>query len=234
MTDRDDGSALEWDEVVDVVCVGSSPGVLAYAVCCAANDLDVVLVQPPAEPDEQIAAWYEAMTEDLNPTQDRPLFSFARATPPPAPSGKRAALETFNGEHLRQWSAHCRQSPFGVMFTQVPELLVPMRTDGDESITAALLGDPGDTDLVTWLGECAREKGLADSDDRMTTVLVEDGRIAGVELDGGHRIAATGGLVFPAGGELPGSDLLLDRPGYAVAIVGRPAGRFATVDLLET
>jgi hypothetical protein len=120
-----------------------------------------------------------------------------------------------------------------VIFTQVPELLVPMRTDGDESITAAFLGDPGDTDLVMWLGECAREKGLADSEDRMAAMLVEDGRIAGVELEGGHRIAATGGLVFPAGGELPGPDLLLSRPGHAVAVVGRPAGRFATVDLLE-
>lgn len=232
MTDRDDGSVPEWDEVVDVICVGASPGVLAYAVCCAANDLDVVLVQPPAEPDEQTAAWYSAMTADLHSAQDRPMFSFARATPPPAPSGKRAALETFFGEHLRQWSAHCLRSPFGLMFTQVPELLVPMRTDGDESITAAFLGNPGGADLLTWLGECARERGLAEPEDRMAAMLLEDGRIAGVELDGGHRIAATGGLVFPAGGEVAGPDLP-SHPGCAVAIVGRPAGRFATVDLLE-
>ena len=244
MTDPDDGSAiewdlerdlerdLEWDEVVDVVCVGTAPGVLAYAVCCAANDLDVVLVHPPAAPDEQTAAWYAAMTADLNSTPDRPMFSFARATPPPSPSGKRATLETFIGEDLRQWSAHCLQSPLGVMFTQVPELLVPMRTDSDESITVAFLGDPGDTDLVTWLGECARAKGLADSEDRMAAMLLQDGRIAGVELDGGYRIAATGGLVFSASAEVAGPDLQ-SQAGCTVALVGRPAGRFATVDLLK-
>lgn len=232
MTDSGDDSALEWDEVVDVICIGAGPGILAYALCCAANDRDVVLLAPPAIPDEQTAAWKAAMTVDLDSKQDRPMFSFARAAPTPPSSGKRAALETFVGEHLRQWSAHCLHSPFGLMFTEVPDLLVPMRTDGDETITAAFLGDPGDAGLVTWLGECAREKGVVDAGDRMAAMLLEEGRIAGVELDGGYRIAATGGLVFPAGAQVAGPDLH-SRSGYTAAVVGRPAGRFATVDLLE-
>lgn len=234
-------SDLEWDEVVDIVCVGGSPGVLAYAICCAANDLDVLMVRPPAEPDGDIAAWHAAMTADLDPrlnpgrentAEDRPGFSFARLAPPPAPTGKRVTLETFVGEHLRQWSAHCLQSPFGVMFTQIPELLLPMRTDDGESVTAAFVGELGAGNLVSWLGECAREHGLADPKNIMAAMVFEEGRIAGVELDDGYLVAARGGLAFPVGAEAPGPDLP-SSDGCTVAVVGRPAGRFATVNLLK-
>ncbi len=230
----DDDSAPDWDDVVDVVCVGTSPGVLAYGICCAANDLDVLLVQPPAEPDELTAAWFTAMTADLEAGRHRPApaFSFARVSPPPpAPTGKRVRLETFFGERLRQWSAHCLRSPFGVMFTQVPELLIPMRTEDGATITAAFLGDVPDGDVLTWLADRAREAGVPDSGHPMSAMILEQGRIAGVELDDGTRVAATGGLAFPVGAHT----LVPDLPGLGectVAMVGRPAGRFATVDLL--
>lgn len=241
MPERDDDSTIEWDEVVDVVCIGTSPGVLAYAICCAVNDLDVLLVQSPDEPDAETAAWYAAMTVDLparlnhgreNAREDRQEFSFARVTRPSAPTGKRVRLETFVGEHLRQWSAHCLSSPLGVMLTQVPELLVPMRTADGATITAAFLGDLDDGDVLTWLADRAREVGLPDSEDTMSAMIVDEGRIAGVELDDGTLVAATGGLAFPVGVNA----LIPDLPGLGgctVAVVGRPAGRFATVDLLQ-
>ena len=73
MNERPD-TDVAWDEVVDVICVGSSPGVLAYAICCVAADLDVVLVGAAGEPDPQAAAWYAAMTEDLPaPTEGLPV-----------------------------------------------------------------------------------------------------------------------------------------------------------------
>lgn len=233
MIECDDGdSSPDWDEVVDVICVGTSPGVLAYGICCVANDLDVMLVRAPAEPDELTLAWYAAMTEDLDAGQHGPTFSFARFSPPPPPPvGKRVRLETFFGERLRQWSAHCLKSPFGLMFTQVPGLLIPMRTDGGESVTAGLIGDLGDSDLNTWLAERARKDGLADPETRMAAMVPEEGRIAGVELDGGYLVAATGGLVLPTGADAPAPDLP-GRDGCTVAVVGRPAGRFATVDLI--
>lgn len=250
MTEHNDDSALQWDEVVDVVCVGTSPGVLAYAICCAANDLDVLIIASPAEPDQQTDHWYAAMTEDLgastlnagrgNTPQIRPGFSFARVTPPATATGKRVTLEPFIGEKLRQWSAHCLRSPFGLMFTEVPELLIPMRTDRGESLTAAVVGDLGDSDVMTWLAERAQEYGLTDPENVMAAMLLDEGRIAGVELDGGYRVAATGGLVFAAGPESPGPESPGPEspgpespgPDCRVAVVGRPAGRFATVDLL--
>jgi hypothetical protein len=235
----DDG--LDWDETVDVICVGGSPGVLAYAICCAANDLDVLVVRPPAEPDAETAAWIAAMTVDLaarlNPGREtgpdeRPGFSLARVVPAPEPVGKRFTLETFFGEHLRQWSADCLHSPLGVMFTQVPDLLLPMRTEDDEAVTAAFIGANDNGELLTWLQERADELGVGEPENTMAAMRIENGRIAGVELEDGYLVAATGGLVFPvdpttAVPDLPSTD------GCEVAIVGRQAGRFARVDLLQ-
>ena len=36
-------SELHWDDEVDVLCVGSGPGVLAHAIACANSDADVLL-----------------------------------------------------------------------------------------------------------------------------------------------------------------------------------------------
>lgn len=236
-------SGPEWDDTVDVICVGDSPGVLAFAICCAAADLDVLIVGPPAVADPELDAWRAAMTEDLeaaprlnpgreNPGNDRPGFSFARVTPAPVPVGKRVTLEPFVGERLRQWSADCLRSPFGVMLTQVPELLLPMRTQEGATITAAFLGELPDGDVLTWLAERAFEAGIPDAAHAMSAMILEQGRVAGVELDDGTRIAATGGLAFPVGAH----ELVPDLPGLGdctVAMVGRPAGRFAIVDLLR-
>jgi hypothetical protein len=248
MNERPD-TDIEWDEVVDVICVGSSPGVLAYAISCVAADLDVVLVRAAGEPDPQTAAWYAAMTDDLpaprlNPgrditAEDRHAFSLARLVPVAAPTGKRGTLEPFIGEHLRRWSAHCAQSPFGVMFTQVPDLLVPMRTEDGESVTAVSIGDLGsaksrarDDGLAGWLLEEATEMDLLEPETGLAAMVLEGGRIAGVHLDDGSLIAASGGLALPVGAAALHSPLPLDADDLVVAILGRPAGRFATVDLL--
>lgn len=249
MNERPD-SDVAWDEVVDVICVGSSPGVLAYAICCVAADLDVLLVGPAGEPDPQTAAWYAAMTEDL-PTprlspgreitaEDRHAFSLARLVPIPAPTGKRVTLEPFVGEHLRQWAAHCAQSPFGVMFTQVPDLLVPMRTEDGESVTAASIGDFGsaksqapDDGLEGWLQQEAAEVDLIGPENVVAAMVLEGGRVAGVHLDDGSLIASSGGLALPIGATAPHGPIPLDADDLIVTILGRPAGRFATVDLLR-
>jgi hypothetical protein len=234
--DEHSDSELVWDEVVDVICVGDSPGVVAYAICCAAADLDVLRVDPPVEPDEHTAAWYAAMTEDLT-GGEQPAFSFARLTAAPERVGKRVGVEPFIGDHLRQWSAHCARSPFGVMFTQVPDVLVPMRTEDGQSVTAAFVGPwhGRGANLATWLSDRAAEVGLREPDDALTALVVEGGRIAGVQLDDGSLIAATGGLAFSANDATGRHPTPPDSAGddLTAAILGRPAGRFATLDLLR-
>jgi hypothetical protein len=176
--------------------------------------------------------------------EDRHAFSLARLVPIPAPTGKRVTLEPFVGEHLRQWSADCAKSPFGVMFTQVPDLLVPMRTQDGKFVTAVAIGDFGsaksqarDAGLEGWLLQEAAEMDLLGTENVMTAMVLEGGRVAGVHLDDGSLIAASGGLALPVGAAALHSPLPLDADDLAddlvVAIVGRPAGRFATVDLLR-
>ena len=230
-------SDIDWDETVDVLCVGDGPGALAYGILCTAADLDVLIIEC-AELDPQTRDWHSDMTADLDGGQPDACLSLMRAEPVPVqPINDRTKLEPFVGEHLRQWSAGCLASPFGVMFTQIPELLVPMRTAGGESITAALLGDfPGDRaadDLVAWLWDYARELGVAETENHMAAMRFEGGRAAGIELDDGYLLATSGGFALPVGPETSHPDLPdVSGEGYAVAIMGRPAGRFATVDLI--
>jgi hypothetical protein len=241
MTDTDDDSFAGWDEVVDVICVGTSLGVLAYAICCATADLDVLMVNPSAEPDDEAANWYAEMTADLVPSlnsereyasQGHPRFSLATVVPLPERTGKRVVLETFVGEHLRQWSEHCLHSPFGVMFTQVPDLLVPISTDSGQSVTAAVLGAFGGGDLGEWLTERAREYGLSQPQNTLAATVFEEGRIAGVELHDGYRVAARSGLAWPVVGGSGVSESPIGQE-LTVAIVGRTGGRFAAVDLIR-
>ncbi len=234
-------SEIGWDETVDVLCIGIGPGVLAYGIFCAASDLEVLIIEC-ADLDPQTGDWRSDMTEDLDVGQSDASLSLIRAEPVPVqPINDRTKLEPFVGEHLRQWSAGCLASPFGVMFTEVPDLDV-MRTPEGQSITAGIVGGyrgadgpPGPT-LVRWLRENA-EGLFAPADDRLDGLVVEDGRIAGVILDtadGPRRIGVTRGLALSLGVE---PECWPDQPELAglevdVAVVGRKAGRFARVELL--
>lgn len=231
------------DDTVDVLCVGTGPGSLAYAIHCAANDLDVVLVErsgldPPA------LAYLSIMTQDLQGSPPDLHLAVGRLEPaPPPPSGRRATVEPFVGPLLRAWSARCLASPFGVMFTEVPDL-APMITGDGESVTAAVIGDfrpaaePPGPALSRWLRDQADEYGLFDGPHAtLAGLIVEGGRVAGAVLetaDGPWRVNAAAGLAlsvgtapqqWPAQPELAGVSA-------AVAVVGRRAGRFARVELV--
>lgn len=240
-------SGPAWDEVVDVICVGPGTGVLAYGICCAAADLDVLMVDQPSAPDEVLVGLIAAMTEDLgDPPPDGELaVSMLGPEPTPEPSGRRATmksprdapLEPFVGHRLRDFSARCLTSPYGMMFTEVPGLLTPMRTDSGEAVTAAVLGRYR-SPLAASLREQADGFGLTGGD-RLIGLVIEAGRIAGATLDtpaGRRLVGATAGVAvsvgpMPAGlAEPPGADLDAD---LEVAVVGRRFGRFARLELVR-
>ena len=223
---------IAWDDVVDVICVGTAPGVLAYAICCVEADLDVLVVDCPVEPVAGIAELMSAMTEDLDSPPDECAVSDAvpvcrvrhRTVGEAEPnSGRREPLEAFVGEHLRQWSSLCLASPTGVLFTQVPDVLTPMSTD-DGTISAAVLGAYR-TPLDQWL----REQVVL-AEDRLADLVFDGGRIVGVRLVDGSLIGATGGLALPVGPTL--TDWPAGGVDARVALVSRPAGRFARVELI--
>jgi hypothetical protein len=240
-------SSPHWDEVVDVICVGPGPGVLAYGICCAAADLDVLMVDLPSVPDEVLVGLIDAMTEDLGdpPPDGEQAVGMLGPEPTPVPSGRRATmksprdvpLEPFVGHRLRDFSSRCLASPYGMMFTEVPDLLTPMCTDSGESVTAAVLGRYR-SPLAASLREQADEFGLTGGD-RLIGLVIEAGRIAGATLDtpaGRRLVGATAGIVvsvgpMPAGlAEPPGADLDAD---LEVAVVGRRFGRFARLELVR-
>lgn len=234
-------SEFNWDETVDVLCVGTGPGVLAYALFCAAADLDVLIVESDAL-DPETARWRSAMTVDLAGVAPCAELPLVRAEPVAVERiNDRTKLETFVGEELRQWSAGCLASAFGVMFTEIPDLQ-PMRTADGSSVTAGVVGFYRFTDrppgaaLSRWLGE--RAGGLlGPAGDRLDGLITEEGRIAGVTLrtdDGPRTIAATRGLAIAVGAvpETWPEQCELAGLTFEVAVVSRPAGRFARVELL--
>lgn len=233
--------SADWDETVDVLCVGDGPGALAYGLYCAADDLDVLIIES-TDLDPQTAAWRDAMTEDLGGCPMEADLSLIHAESVPAEKvNDRTVLEPFVGEHLRQWSARCLASPFGVVTSHVPDLAA-MRTADGQALTAGIVGGfrcedgrPGRA-VTSWLRD--RAEGLfGPAEDRLDGLIVEEGRIAGVVLDtaeGPCRIGLTQGLALSLGAIPECWPEQSDFAGRSVdvAVIGRRAGRFATVGLL--
>lgn len=228
---------LEWDEVVDVICVGSGPGVLAYAIACATAEFDVALAHRPPGYDADALSYLAAMTDDLDGCPPREALEVSRAEPTVIRPDRRATVETFAGEQLRQWSARCLASPVGVMFTEVPPMLTPMRAETGELITAAVLGanPSAGAPLMRWLGERADEFGIEAPCEVLDGLIYREGRLAGAALRGesGRRLVrASAGLAFSVGPAVVAPPALPALPDASVALVGRRAGRFAKIELL--
>lgn len=215
----------EWDDIVDVICVGSTPGVLGYLSACEANGLDVEHVAAPADFDSETRAYLAAMTEGLDPRPDDTEPARTDAVPDPLPRDRRGrpeVLEAFVGERLRRWSARCLASPFAVVLTAVPDIFSRMSTDTGEVIVAVDVGP-------------AAVSGTASPDSPNGTfagLLYQDGRLAGalVQADGSaRRVRADGGLALPIG---PSATHWPSAHG-SLSLVSRPAGRFARLEVLR-
>ncbi|WP_319437008.1 hypothetical protein [Mycobacterium sp. RTGN5] len=244
-----EASEWQWDDVVDVICVGAGPGALAHAIWCADLDFDVEfadaeLSSEPSDPDT--AAYLQSMTDDLDPPVDRDVeLAVVHAQPVVISTDRRATIEPFFGSRLRDFSARCVASPFGVVYSQIPDDMTALRSGG-ETIRAAVLGDyrpetdrPG-LELAEWLRAQADERGLLDYPGTALHRLVfEEGRVAGAELstsDGMRLVRATMGVAltigpvpdeadWPVQSELPSGTA-------QVAVVSRTASRFGLVELL--
>ena len=253
----DEGSGwsteLHWDDVVDVICAGSGPGVLAHAISCADLDRRVLLADAMSTAevsDADTAAYLDSMTEDVGPLIGFPLdleLPVTRAQPVPARTDRRARIEPFVGSRLRGWAAQCVASPFGVLYSDVPDAgTTAMRTDAGETIQAAVIGEyrpdvdrPGPA-LIDWLHEEADERAISrNAGSALQRLIFEHGRVAGAALttpSGTRLVRATAGVALsmasaPPGARWPSQPGLRDTP-VQVGIVGRKAGRFGRVELL--
>ncbi len=239
-----------FDEVVDVICAGPGPGVLAFAIACASRDQRVLVVDSmPARElsDPETAEYIEAMTEDLGSINRDLELAHTRAQPVPPPKGDRPRIEPFLGGRLRQWSAMCMGSAFGVMFSDVIDMsMTPLRTKVEPIRAIALGSYPADGErpgqaLVDWLDAQAVALDVAaEAGWKFRRLLFEGGRVVGAVLDtpdGPYRVRALDCVALdtaptPSAEEWP-VQAGLDGAELQVALVGRTAARFGRVELLE-
>lgn len=240
-------SELDWDEVVDVICVGIDPGPTAQAISGVQHDRSVLVVARPQIWDTDTAAYVAEMTADLSPPESVAALSFTHALPVEAEPARGRVIDTFVGAHLRNWAGQCWPTPFGILYTDPFDIdTTLMLADESVRIEAAVVGDyPSDAErsgraLAQWLAAQADEHGVQpDPDLTLHRLIIEFGRVAGAELhtaSGPLLVRALDGVALPTTSadadwpvrpDLGGVDL-------EVVIVGRPAGRFGRVELLQS
>jgi len=243
-------SGLDWDEVVDVICVGAEPGPTAQAISGVRFGREVIAVPRPQIWDTDTAAYVAEMTADPTPPESGLQSPLTRARPTEAEPARGHVIDTFVGAHLQDWARQCWATPFGVLYTDVFGIdAAAMRTDEGLRIEAAVIGDyPSSAErswpaLAEWLAARAREYDVQpDPGLSLQRLIIEYGRVAGAELlsaSGSLLVRAINGVALPSGGSdtaapetdwAVGSDL--GDVDLEVAIVGRPAGRFGRVELL--
>lgn len=245
--DEQPESDLEWDEVVDVICVGADPGPTAQAISAIQGGRSVIAVARPQIWDTDTAAYFAEMTADLTPPESGQQLPFTRARPAEAEPARGRVIDTFVGAHLRDWAGQCGVTPFGVLYTDAFDIdTTLMRTDEGLYIEAAVVGDyPSDAErsgraLAQWLAAQAFEHDVQpDPDLTLQRLIIEYGRVAGAELhtdSGPLLVRALDGVALPltsADADWPvRADL--GEAALEVAIIGRPAGRFGRVELLQS
>ncbi|WP_445167322.1 hypothetical protein ACTXG7_26505 [Mycolicibacterium sp. Dal123E01] len=244
-----EASEWQWDYVVDVICAGAGLGALAHAIWSTDLDLDVQYADAELSSesmDPDTAAYLQSMTEDLGPAADRDLeLAVAHVKPVVVAKDRKATIEPFFGSRLRDFSARCAVSPFGVIYSHVPDAMTPMHSGG-QTIRVASLGDfrpetdrPGG-ELAEWVRAQADERGLLDEPGTALQRLVfEYGRVAGAELStssGTRLVRAVLGVALSIG-PTPTSDEWplqnrLPTGAPQVAMVSRTASRFGLVELV--
>jgi hypothetical protein len=233
---------LEWDEVVDIICVGTDPGPTAQAIAGIQCGQQVLAVARPQIWDTDTASYFAEMTADLTPPEPGRQVPLTRAQPAEAEPARGRVIDTFVGAHLRDWARQCWATPFGVLYTDPFAIdTTPMVTDDGLRIEVAVVGHyRPDRPLAQWLCAQALEHDVQpDPDLTLQRLIIEYGRVAGAELltgSGTLLVRAIDGVALPTAAsdidwalrsDLGDTDL-------EVAIVGRPAGRFGRVELLAS
>ena len=240
-------SDIDWDEVVDIICVGSDPGPVAQAVSGVQCGRQVLALARPQSWDPETDAYIAEMAADLSPAESASPLQVTRARPVIAEPARGRLIDTFVGAHLHDWAAQCRATSFGVLYTDVFGVdTTRMRADDGRQIDVVLLGTyPSDADrsgraVSEWLSEQARECRVhPDPDVSLRRLITEFGRVAGAELatdSGPLLVRALGGVALPVASSdadwaIPSE---LGDADFDIAIVGLPAARFARVELLIT
>ena len=172
-----DVDEVEWDDEVDIICVGPGSAALAVAITADAADLDVLLTDGrgvgAAETlagriglTDDSAEYLDSVTEDTGPlvqatapTELTARFTGERLWPDLGPD------VSFSGAALRDWAAACLASSYGLFCTTVAA--------ADAAAVPVGTIDPGKpVDIGEWLRERARDLDITASEQTSLDGLV--------------------------------------------------------------
>lgn len=203
----------QWDEEVDVICIGAEGGVLAAGLVAGNAGFDAFLgISDSSAGGGDLAASVGYRGGDGPTTKHLAGFDYAfggtagpqsfwpvRAVEDPVPprAHRRGFVEPFFGAALEQWARRCAAAPNGLVYNRVSKRqMTEMRcSTRGEKVEAAVVGSvelgPGGPalSLTTWLRTQATEAGLQpDTGVRLIRLVFEDG-VAGALIDtqGGVR-----------------------------------------------
>lgn len=256
---------MMWDDEFDVVCCGSGFGSLACAIVAADAELDVLISQPgvenrqdsndpllgPGIEDPETREYLDELAVDVGSLQPGDAEPTVRSATGLVPAKPGTPIEPFFGARLRDWTAQCLQSPYGVLYTRlIGRDTKAMKTSSGEEIEVKIVGSlaPGAGVGVTaalneWLIAQTRDRDIPTYENStLQRIVFEEGEIVGVVIDtpdGPRAIRARHGIavatvnqrIAPSGDASP-----VAEPGrlLQVGLVGHSASRFARVELLAT
>lgn len=254
---------MKWDDEVDVVVTGAGAAGLGSAMAVVELGGSVFVADPSAAEaaavrpslgagvsDTETTDYFAAMVPDSGPMQrssydgEVPVRAIHRR--PPAESGRMVA--PFVGSRLRDWAARCLSTPYGYLYTRLPDWhsTTAQTTDG-EIVEVAEIGtmtpDPDDVggSILDWMTAQAQGCDIEPTPDTaLKRIVFEEGVAVGAvfETSGGplairarHGVTvacASWLLVAPSSGRLPAGAAV------QICLTGQRASRFGRLELLTS
>jgi len=233
---QDEFEGIDWDDTVDVVCVGMGVAATAAALAAVRLGLTVLRAAPAAVHDEPTAEYLRQVTDDIVvegivPAEFEADVLPLRRVEGPVPHREEFAkgAVSFDGAALRTWAAQCLPAGGGVLSTAVAD---PNRTTVSVGVVDRL-SESGT--VADWVAERAREQDVPLVPvENLAHLVFDDGRVSGVALttDVGVELVRARHTVVLALRD----DAVLSWPpigdGAEMAFVTRAASRFGRLELL--
>lgn len=217
----------QWDDEVDVICIGAEGGVLAAGLVAANAGFDAFLgISDCAAGGDDLATSVSYRGGDGQTTKHLAGFDYAfggtargqtvwpvRAVEDLVPprAHRRGFIEPFFGAALEQWARRCAAAPNGLVYNRVTKRqMTEMRsTTRGEKVEAAVVGSvelgpalPAFS-LTAWLRSQAAEAGLRpDTNVRLVKLIFENDCVAGALIetqDGVLAVRARENLIIAVG-----------------------------------
>ena len=239
---------MEWDDVVDVVCVGSGAGGLAAAIVAVDAGQTVFVTESPiavgvnssygtAVADRATNEYFDAITENLSPPTSMefdsalPIRVADDATAVASCRRGRTAVEPFVGARLRDWDSACLGAPSGVVYSHVTDRnMTSMRSADGEQFEVAVVGrlgpgiECGASAVTDWLiGQALARDIDVHSGSPVERLVFGDGRVLGAVIAtpaGARAVRGQLGVITSIGPGEVGAAARLNAVGHGAARVG--------------